>query len=461
MGVHGHQSRSSSLMPVLERVCASTRLDDHGAIEARPGLAVGQRLAGQAARHHHRIGRHPADMDLAGGAVDDLGRGADEDAHREHRAFADDDALDHFGAGADEAIVLDDRRAGLQRLEHAADADAAREVHVLADLGAGADGRPGIDHGALVDIGADVDEARHQHDALADMAPSGGRRRRARRGSRPRGTGSRPSLRTWRAPCPTSWSRRGRRRSRTLSLRRKLQQHGLLQPLVDLPVAVAPLFGDAGLAAVEQLQRLARPPRAPRPWCCEIDLGPRLPGGVDGGVSIDMAEVRAVDKAFPVSVAPLRQSARLGPRPFNRTGPLNADQSLTPLCDAWRINGEAHGQTPAHPAAHLAAGHRRRQARRRRRRRPRLPPIRLAYADEEFLTSDDTRGIRFQLEYMKTEFTPARARHQFDRRAVRRRAHPRAGQGRLGRPQRDAEEEPRSGLAATTTRRGASPSMPR
>jgi uncharacterized protein (TIGR00730 family) len=30
---------------------------------------------------------------------------------------------------------------------------------------------------------------------------------------------------------------------------------------------------------------------------------------------------------------------------------------------------------------------------------------RLAYADEEFLTSDDTRGVRFQLEYLKAEFS--------------------------------------------------------
>ncbi|MDP2779700.1 MULTISPECIES: LOG family protein [Devosia] len=30
---------------------------------------------------------------------------------------------------------------------------------------------------------------------------------------------------------------------------------------------------------------------------------------------------------------------------------------------------------------------------------------RLAFADDEFLTSDDTRGIRFQLEYLKPEFT--------------------------------------------------------
>ena len=33
--------------------------------------------------------------------------------------------FDDLRSGADEAVVLDDRRVGLQRLEHAADADAA------------------------------------------------------------------------------------------------------------------------------------------------------------------------------------------------------------------------------------------------------------------------------------------------------------------------------------------------
>lgn len=32
------------------------------------------------------------------------------------------------------------------------------------------------------------------------------------------------------------------------------------------------------------------------------------------------------------------------------------------------------------------------------------PAYRLAFADDEFLTSEDTRGIRFQLEYLKTEY---------------------------------------------------------
>lgn len=32
------------------------------------------------------------------------------------------------------------------------------------------------------------------------------------------------------------------------------------------------------------------------------------------------------------------------------------------------------------------------------------PTFRLAFADDDFLTSEDTRGVRFQLEYLKTEF---------------------------------------------------------
>ena len=43
-------------------------------------------------------------------------------------------AVDDHAARPDEAVVLDDDGHGLRRLEHAADADAAREVHALADL---------------------------------------------------------------------------------------------------------------------------------------------------------------------------------------------------------------------------------------------------------------------------------------------------------------------------------------
>ena len=55
----------------------------------------------------------------------------------------------------------------------------------------------------------------------------------------------------------------------------------------------------------------------------------------------------------------------------------------------------------------------------------------------------------------------ARARHQLDRGAVRRRPHSRARQGRLGRRQRDPEEEPRGRLELLRRGPRASPSTPR
>src|SRR5690606_39235569 len=109
-------------------------------------------LRGHRGGDHHRTGRHFAIHHLAGLAVDDLGGLADKHAHAQDRAFAHDAALDHFRTRADEAVVLDDGGAGLHRLQHAADADAARQVDVLADLRAGTHGCPGVDHRALVDI---------------------------------------------------------------------------------------------------------------------------------------------------------------------------------------------------------------------------------------------------------------------------------------------------------------------
>src|SRR4029077_17832505 len=99
----------------------------------------------QISRHDDRSGGNPAVGDRAARAVVDLRALTDEYAHPEHRVLLDDDALDHFRARTDEAIVLDDRRARLHRLEHPADAYAAREMHVLADLRARADRRPGVD----------------------------------------------------------------------------------------------------------------------------------------------------------------------------------------------------------------------------------------------------------------------------------------------------------------------------
>src|SRR3546814_20037567 len=93
-------------------------------------------------------------------------------------------ALNHFGSGANKAIVLNNDRTSLQRLKHTADADTAGQMHILADLGAASNRHTGIHHGALIDKIAAVDEARHQHELPGDMRsmPCNGPRHRAETG---------------------------------------------------------------------------------------------------------------------------------------------------------------------------------------------------------------------------------------------------------------------------------------
>src|ERR1041384_2395571 len=132
-------SIDASVAQQLVDRCLRARLlvdpfDNHGAIETGARGAVLARLAWHRARHHDRVGWHFALICRAGLAIDDARRGAEINAHREHRALAHDDAFGHFRARADETVVLDDHRPGLQRLEHSADAGAARDMTVLADL---------------------------------------------------------------------------------------------------------------------------------------------------------------------------------------------------------------------------------------------------------------------------------------------------------------------------------------
>src|SRR5262249_60424670 len=72
------------------------------------------------------------------------------------------------GSRADTAVALGAHGLCRQRLENAADAGPAGHMTVLADLCAAADGRPGVDHGSGIDIGAEIYEGRHQHNAGRD-----------------------------------------------------------------------------------------------------------------------------------------------------------------------------------------------------------------------------------------------------------------------------------------------------
>ena len=132
-----------------------------------------------------------------------------------------------------------------------------------ADLRAASHRGPGVHHGAAADMGADIDEAGHQHHAGRDVGAAA--HHRARHGAEAGlpGSGRRPSRRTSSAPCPTP-ARRRRPASARESLQPERQQHRLLQPLVDPPARLGRL-GHPRLAARRAAPARARRPRAARP----------------------------------------------------------------------------------------------------------------------------------------------------------------------------------------------------
>ena len=155
------------------------------------------------------------------------------------------------------------------RLEHAADADPARQVDVGADLGARTHRRPGVDHGVGADPGADVDVARHHDDARLEEAAPAGRGARAPPGRPPRRSrASAGACRRTRTGPPrrSPWPRAGRAAGWPASATRGRRP----RPPVDL--------GDPGLAAVEQVDRLVDVGGGL--GVAGLQLGPALPQSV-------------------------------------------------------------------------------------------------------------------------------------------------------------------------------------
>src|SRR5207249_6864464 len=168
-----------------------------------------------------------------------------------------------------------------RRLQAAADADATRNMHALADLRAASDGGPGVDHGRFIDIGAEIDERRHQHNVAGDEG--GAAHDRA-------GDGAESCIaKTVLAPAlelrghlvpPRRLARAAGNRAHVVEAER--QQHRLLQPLIDLPLARGLALGDARLALVEQFERAID-------GLANLALGRRrnavagIESGVDGG----------------------------------------------------------------------------------------------------------------------------------------------------------------------------------
>src|SRR5689334_3767973 len=93
-------------------------LDDDRAVQA-----VAAVFGWQVAGNDDGAGWHAAVENFTGFAVVDLGGLADINPHGDHAVVFNDDAFDYFGTGADKAVVADDGGTGLDRFQHAADAD--------------------------------------------------------------------------------------------------------------------------------------------------------------------------------------------------------------------------------------------------------------------------------------------------------------------------------------------------
>src|SRR5579884_1919827 len=160
--------------PFVMTLALGETSDDENAGHAE--LAAGE-LAGTGAADRHTPGRYDAPADLlAGLGVVDGDRWAEEDAGADDRPGAHARPLDDHAAAADHALVSDDHRRRLRRLEHPADSHPARQVDVGADLGARAHRRPRVHHGVGPHPGPDVDVARHEDDAPLEVGAPAGRR---------------------------------------------------------------------------------------------------------------------------------------------------------------------------------------------------------------------------------------------------------------------------------------------
>ena len=81
----------------------------------------------------------------------------------EYRSLTHSRALSDYATASDVTLVLDNHRRCLRWFKDTADSDPTREVNVLADLRAGSDRGPGVDHRVLSNVSADVDITRHHH----------------------------------------------------------------------------------------------------------------------------------------------------------------------------------------------------------------------------------------------------------------------------------------------------------
>ena len=156
-----------------------------------------------------------------------------------------------------------------------ADADAAREMNVLADLRAGSDRDPGVHHGATIHVGAEVDEGGHEDGARRHISRSP--HDAVRHGTEACGGPLvlAPALELRRdLIVPGRAARAARNHGHVVQSKR--QQDGLLEPLVH-----GPTLASRGARYLGRRRGACRNREGPRAWSTASRTAPVVPGPIE------------------------------------------------------------------------------------------------------------------------------------------------------------------------------------
>ena len=134
----------------------------------------------------------------------------------------------------DETVVLDDDGRCLHGFEHAADPHAAREVDVAPDLGARPDGGPRVDHRPFAHVGADIDVRGHENGSRGDIGAVTGY-------CMGHSAHAQPVVVAFDVHLVVPFQFAGAQNAHLLD--REIEDHGLLDPLVDPPLAAREVDG--------------------------------------------------------------------------------------------------------------------------------------------------------------------------------------------------------------------------
>ena len=109
--------------------------------------------------------------------IEDRSAAGEDGSGGQHGALAHDGSFVDAAIATHQHVVLNDHRAGVHRLQHAADLSRGAQMNPLADLRAGADQRMRVHHSALVDKSSGVDvHRRHADHAASHIGPCADRR---------------------------------------------------------------------------------------------------------------------------------------------------------------------------------------------------------------------------------------------------------------------------------------------